>query len=138
MSLAQITFPETKENILKLGGLWDDGEAQKAEGMPSSELPDSIDDVTDDISTKPIVCPVTGMRYNIAAGELAFYREQGIPLPRRHGDFRTLERFGLIARMVEPREGKCCFCKKDIVHYFYPELGYQKIACTECYQKEVA
>jgi len=28
--------------------------------------------------------------------------------------------------------------KKEIEHYYSPKLGFEKIACLECYQQEVA
>jgi len=80
----------------------------------------------------------TGLSYNIATAEMAFYREHSIPLPRRHFDQRTLDRFRPMALMVEPQRGICVYHKKEIEHYYSPELGFQKIACIECYQKEIA
>lgn len=138
LSLANIMFPAKKEEVQAMGGLWDNAPDQGAEGMPTDQLPDRIDDVQDSITTQPLICPETGLRYNIAPHELAFYRERGIPLPRLHFDQRILKRFGILARMMRPREGSCTFCKKDVLHYFPLDLGYQKIACVDCYQQRVS
>lgn len=83
-------FPDTKkEDILALGGYWEDIDESHIEGMPTSELPDDIKDVSDTIITQALICPETGWRFNIAQNELIFYKENNIPLPRYHFDVRT-------------------------------------------------
>ena len=99
---------------------------------------DTIDEVTDEITKKRIICPETKLSYNIAPKELEFYREHDIPLPRRHFDHRTLERFRPLALMITPQQGVCHSCSKEITHYYDPELGYQKIVCVECYQQQMS
>ncbi len=138
LSLANIFFPETQEAIKAINGLWDEPEVVSYDGAVSGdELPDQIDSVLDSISGQRIICPRTKMSFNISSQELAFYREHDIPLPRYHFDYRTLSRFKPMTLMIYPQKGTCWFCKKEITHYYSPELGYQKIACVECYQSEV-
>jgi hypothetical protein len=134
---ANIFFPETKENIEKLGGYWEDIDETRADGRNTNELPDDIGEVKDDITTQPLICPETGYRFNIATQELSFYRQRSIPLPRLHPDARTLERIGRVS-IVTPYPYVCFFCKKDIQAYYPPEWGYKKIACESCYNTEVA
>jgi len=82
-STSFLYFPETKkEDILKLGGYWEDINESHLEGIPTSELPDSIDDVSDDICTQALICPETGWRFNIAQNELIFYKQNKIFLCR--------------------------------------------------------
>ncbi|MEI8175209.1 MAG: hypothetical protein WCG28_04640, partial [bacterium] len=89
-STSYLYFSDTKkEDILKLGGYWEDIDESHIEGIPTSELPDDIKDVSDDIITKALICPETGWRFNIAKNELSFYKENNIPLPRYHFDVRT-------------------------------------------------
>ncbi len=63
--------------------------------------------------------------------------------PLRYGkpyDFsRTFfEQYAEVQRKTShPYQRTCVFCSKPIVHYYPPEWGYQKIACEECYQREV-
>ncbi|MFH1769318.1 MAG: hypothetical protein ABH833_01475 [Parcubacteria group bacterium] len=135
-STGHILFPDTEENIERIGGLWEKVESV-GEGMSTDQLPDDIKDVKDDIVTQPLICSETGYRFNIASNDLQFYRQYNIPLPRQHPDFRTLKRFGILAKMLISQKGNCHFCDKEIIHYYPSELGYQKIACIECYQKEV-
>ncbi|MEK7546682.1 MAG: hypothetical protein AAB536_00665 [Patescibacteria group bacterium] len=137
-SLANIMFPFSKEEVLDFGAKWEEVPEVHHEGIGGDNLPDRIDDVNDDIVKQRIICPETKLSYNIAPHELTFYREHGIPLPRRHFDWRTLNRFKPFTYMVKPQSGKCCYCGKEIEHYYGPELGFKKIACLECYQKEIA
>ena len=137
LSLAHIFFTKTKEEVEKAGGWWEDLEDAAQEGLSGDELPDLVDDARDDISAKVIICPETKRRFNIAPQEFKFHKEFGIPLPHNHPDFRTLDRFRPLALAVKTFKGTCHLCAKPIEHYFSSELGYKKIACIDCYQKEV-
>lgn len=137
-SLGQMNFPMTKAEALNFGARWEEPVTAEYSGVSGDDLPDTIDDVKDEIVKQRIICPETKLSYNIASHELVFYREHGIPLPRRHFDWRTLNRFRPMTLMVYPRHGICTFCNKEIEHYYAPELGYKKIACVECYQREIA
>ncbi|MBI2121571.1 MAG: hypothetical protein HYT98_00460 [Candidatus Sungbacteria bacterium] len=138
LSLANIIFPENEEFIRKMGGKWDILPIPKFENTISgADLPGRIDDVKDDIARQRVICPETGLSYNIAPHELAFYKAQGIPLPRLHFDLRTLNRFRPMTLMIYPQRGICIFCRKEIEHYYPSELGYKKIACVTCYNNEV-
>ncbi len=130
-------FLETKkEDILKLGGYWEDIDESHIEGMPTSELPDDIKDVEDSIITQALICPETGWRFNIAKNELSFYKENNIPLPRYHFDVRTKDRLKYLT-VLEAYPYTCCYCKKDIEAFYLPEWNYQKIACEECYKRNI-
>jgi hypothetical protein len=129
----------TKEQTLGFGAKWEENKEPHYENIiGGDELPDNIDHVPDDITRQRILCPETKLSYNITKDELAFYRQHSIPLPRRHFDWRTLERFKPFSMMVNLQKGNCCFCGKEIQHYYSPELGFAKIACLECYQQKVA
>ncbi len=138
LSLANVFFPETRESVARLGGLWEEPEVMEFEAISGDSMPDRIDAVGDEITKKRIRCPKTNMSFNIAPQELAFYREHGIPPPRYHFDYRTLERFKPLTLVIQPQQGRCALCNREIEHFYAPELGYQKIACVECYQREVA
>src|SRR3989344_8393847 len=128
LSSAFLYFPNTKkEDILKLGGYWQEIDESYLEGMPTSELPDAIKDVPDDIITKALICPETGWRFNIAQNELIFYRENNIPLPREHFDVRTKNSLKYLT-VLQSYPYKCIYCGNDIMAYYLPEWGYKKIA----------
>jgi len=137
-STSFLYFPETKkEDILKLGGYWEDINESHIEGMPTSELPDDIKDITDDIITQALICPETGWRFNIAENELIFYQANNIPLPRYHFDVRTKNQLKYLT-VLKSYPYKCFYCEKDIMAYYLPEWNYQKIACEECYKQNIA
>lgn len=136
-STSFLYFPETKkESILKLGGYWEDIDESHIEGIPTSELPDNIKDVPDDIITKALICPSTGWRFNIAQNELIFYKQNNIPLPRLHFDVRTKNRLKY-STVLQSYPCKCFYCKRDINVYYPPSWNYQKIACEECYKQNI-
>lgn len=137
-STSYLYFPEVnKEEILKLGGYWEEIDESDIEGMLTSELPDNIKDVSDDITKKALICPKTGWRFNIAQGELSFYRENDIPLPRYHFDFRIKEQLKYLT-ILKPYPYNCFYCGRNIEAYYLPEWRYEKIACEECYKQNVA
>jgi hypothetical protein len=129
----------TKEEALKFGAKWEETVEPHYENIISADtLPDTIAEVKDEIVKQRILCPETKLSYNITKDELQFYREHNIPLPQRHFDWRTLDRFKPFSFMATPQQGTCHYCKKEIEHYYMPQLGFEKIACLECYQREVA
>ncbi|MFA6076633.1 MAG: hypothetical protein WC735_00990 [Candidatus Paceibacterota bacterium] len=137
-STSFLYFPETKkEDILKLGGYWEDVNESHIDGMLTSELPDDIKDVPDIIITQALICPETGWRFNIAQNELIFYKENNIPLPRYHFDVRTKNSLKYLT-ILQSYPYICFYCKKDIEAYYLPEWGYEKIACEECYKQNIA
>jgi len=63
--------------------------------IQGKDLPETIDEVQDDILHYAIACEVTGKLFRIQPQELVFYRKHHIPLPRKHPDQRHLERLAL-------------------------------------------
>lgn len=136
-STAILYFPDTKkEDILKLGGYWQDPEEKNVEGMKTEELPDSIKNVPDEIINQALICPKTGWRFNIAKNELIFHKENEIPLPRYHFDQRIRESMRYMS-VLKPYPYLCFYCKKNIEAFYLPEWGYEKIACEECYKQNI-
>jgi len=137
-STGSIYFPEIKkEDILKLGGYWEDIDESNLEGVSTSELPDDIRNVPDSITHTQLICPDTGWRFNIAQNELIFYRENNIPLPRYHFDVRTKKQLKYLT-VLQAYPYKCFYCQKDINAYYPPEWGYEKVACEDCYKSRIA
>ena len=136
-STSFLYFQDTKkEDILKLGGYWEDIDESHLEGIPTSELPDDIKDVPDNIITQALICPETGWRFNISQNELIFYRENNIPLPRYHFDVRIKNNLKYLT-ILQSYPYKCFYCRKDMEAYYLPEWNYQKIACEECYKQNI-
>lgn len=136
-SNAFLYFSDTKkEDILKLGGYWEDIVESNIEGMSTNKLPDDIKDVEDTIITQALICPETGWRFNIAQNELSFYKENNIPLPRYHFDVRTKNSLKYLT-VLKAYPYNCFYCKKEVEAYYLPEWKYQKIACVECYKQNI-
>ena len=136
LSIGREYFPMNKEQALAWGGKWEDDEVVIQEGIRGNELPQTVDLVADDFSKQAIICPETNRRFNIAPGELQFYRRFGIPLPKHHPDYRTLNRLRPLT-VITPYSYVCVYCSKDIVGYFPPEWNYKHVACDECYKQNI-
>mgnify|MGYP003418631156 FL=1 len=135
---ASIYMPDvTREYIEKLGGYWDDSKEDQAQGMESQHLPDHIHDAPDSLPAQALICPETGWRFNIAEDELAFLKRKGFALPRFHFDVRTKNRMKTMAPFVSEKY-HCCYCEKEVFAYYPKEWQYGKVACSECYLKEIA
>ncbi|MEK7212637.1 MAG: hypothetical protein AAB686_03090, partial [Patescibacteria group bacterium] len=86
---AQEFFPLTKEQALAMGYSWKD-QADKTHraDIEAQDIPDSIQDVTDEILTKILGCVHGGKcqhqcsaAFRIILQELNFYRQNNLPLP---------------------------------------------------------
>ncbi len=136
LSLANIYFPETKEKIEELGGYWEELEKTETNDLQISQFIDDIEDVGEGILKKAFICEKTGQPFNIANREFNFLKKNSIPLPRQYPDVRNIER---LKKMFSFKETKkhCIFCNKEIISHYPPELGYEKFACEDCYQREI-
>jgi hypothetical protein len=137
-SVAQEYFPLSKELALAKGFNWTDYESpppKVTKIIPPDKLPFDIKDIPDDILNWGIECEVTKKPFRIIKAELQFYREQNLPLPRRHPDQRHRDRMML----RNPRklwDRNCMKCQKAIKTTYAPERP-EIIYCEECYLKEV-
>ncbi|MFH0712842.1 MAG: hypothetical protein V2A55_03260 [Candidatus Jorgensenbacteria bacterium] len=136
LSLGGIIYPKTREEVENLNGVWEEEEKPNLDGLNIYPFLDDIKDVGEGITEKALVCEETGRAFNITKDELRFLKIHEIPLPRHYPDVRTRRRFGRLFR-IAPSETKCYFCSRPVVHFYQPELGYKKIACTDCYQNKV-
>jgi hypothetical protein len=133
-STAQDYFPLTKEEVLKRGRRWRDvkDEIPKVEKIiPAEKLPDSIDDIPDDILNWAIECEITKRPYKIIRQELDFYRNMKLPVPRLHPDERHKRRMAL----RNPRKlwkRNCMKCRKEIQTSYAPDRP-EVVYCETCY-----
>ncbi len=133
-----IYFPNSKkEEILKNGGYWSDEDLSSGDGVSSLDLPDSVLDTDSAISKQALICPETKYRFNIAQPEYGFYKRKNFALPRIHFDLRIIKKAQKVA-VFKSYPYKCFYCKVDIMAYYPPEWGYQKIACEECYKLNIS
>jgi len=137
-TVAQEYFPLTKEEVEANDWKWRDekDEIPKVEKIiKASQLPDSIDDIPDDVLNWAIECEVTSRPFRIVKQELEFYRRMKLPIPHLHPDERHKRRMAL----RNPRKlwnRQCDKCGKDIQTTYAPERP-ETVYCEECYLKEV-
>jgi len=135
-SLAQDYYPLSKKEVEARGWKWVDEVEKKDQNTgPKVELPDSIDDVTEDICTKILTCEETGQQYKIIPQELKFYKQLRLPLPR----ISFFQRYKHHLKMRNPRilhDRTCDKCGVDIQTSYEPSRP-EKIYCEPCYQKSL-
>ena len=133
-TVAQEYYPINKEDAGQLGFYWRSTPEKKT--VPATqEVPDSIEDVQDNITDETLLCVQCSKNYRIIPHELRFYRKIGVPVPRACPECRHKNRLDL----RNPRvmfEGTCAKCSKEIQTSYSPERP-EKVFCEECYMKEV-
>jgi hypothetical protein len=101
-SAAQTYFPHTKEQAQEKGYPWKDEDItspQVEKIIPAERLPDSLNDIPDDILNWAIECKKTKKPFRIIPQELMFYRKQNIPIPL----LSPLERYNNRIHQRSPR-----------------------------------
>lgn len=137
-TVAQEYFPLSKEEAKKRGLSWSDSSTappQSKKLIRSSELPDSIEDIPDDVLNWAIQCEPTDKLFKVIRQELEFYRRMKLPIPHASPDERHRRRTAL----RNPRrlwERTCEECGKMIRTSYSPERP-EKVLCEECYLKKV-
>lgn len=135
---AQMYYPLTKEQASARGIAWSDYESPPpdvSKVIPAKLLPDSIDEIPDDVLHWAIRCESTGKPFRITPQELRFYRKMQLPLPRRSWFQRHLDRFHL----RNPRRfwnRTCAKCGREIQTTYAPERP-EIVFCEECYLSTV-
>ena len=136
-TMAQSFFPLSKEEALGKGFQWCDYETklEAEKTIPAIQLPNDMNDVPDDILNWAIVCEVSGKPFKLIKQELDFYRQQKLPLPRRHPDQRHYDRFAY-KNPYKLWKRNCAKCEKEIMTSYAPERP-EKVLCESCYLAEV-
>lgn len=135
-TVAMDFFPLTKEEVKESGWRWHNEEDVHDQYMgPAVTIPDSIDDVEEDITKAILSCKETDKQYKISPKELEFCRSQNIPVPHICPD----QRHRLRMQRKEKRQlwaRKCGKCKKDIQTTFAPDRP-ETVYCEPCYLQTV-
>jgi len=139
-TVAQEYFPLTKSAVgnADLHSLrrfkWSDYEPEfpKVEKIiPANLLPDSINDIPNDILNWAVECEITKKPFKIIKPELEFYRKMNLPIPRRHPDLRHKDRMAL----RNPRKlwkRNCMKCNSEIQTTYSLERK-EIVYCEKCY-----
>jgi hypothetical protein len=137
-TIAQEYAPMTKEQVLHRGWQWreqKDELPKVSKVIPAAQLPDTIDDVSDDILQWAVQCEATKRPYKVIKQELEFYRRNDLPVPRLHPEERHRRRVAL----RNPRKlwkRKCATCATTIETTYAPTRP-ETVVCEKCYLREV-
>ena len=136
-TVAQEYFPLTEADVTALGWKWhtDTESETSAYQGPCFPIPQNIDETTDEIVQKILVCERSGRPFKIIPQELTLYREHHLPLPRLCFEERHLDR----VRNRNPRrlwERTCMKCGKEMQATYAPERP-ETVYCERCYLREV-
>ena len=124
-------FPLEKSEVLARGWKWHDAEDSAKYSGAKVEIPDSIEEVSDEILKQILTCECCSKNYRLVGAELKFYRKMGVPIPRKCPNCRHLERMNL----RNPRklfDRKCDGCGAGISTTFSPDRE-EKVFCEGCF-----
>lgn len=148
-TLGQDYLPMTKEEAPKKGFNWQDratGTYEK-ETIKESEMPKTIEEVSEDILNQILVCKDCKKNFRITKGEFDFYKRMNIPLPHKDFECRHKDRM----KKRNPRElwHRACMCElgshphgtEKCTNEFetaYSPSRPEIVYCENCYQQEVS
>ncbi len=140
-------MPLTKEETLARGWQWEEkvpGIFGK-ENIKTEDIPDSIEDVDNEVFSMIFKCLDCTKNYNLTQNEFTFYQREKIPLPRRCPECRYKKRFAI--RLPRKLWKRVCMCDKtnhdhngkcqiEFETSYAPER-LEIVYCESCYNKEV-
>jgi len=136
-SQLQDLFPKTKEQVEELGFFVREQPVKEfSVTLKASELPDSIEEVKDDVLKQVIACENCGKAYKIIDMELQFLRHLKLPLPRMCIECRFQARNKFINPPVFYNR-TCAKCQTSIRTTYAPDRP-EIVYCESCYNSEVA
>lgn len=126
-SLASEYYPLKPQEVKANGWNWKRDDSEAAYQGPNVEVPDNIRDVPDDITERILS---SEKLYKVIPQELRFYRQLGLPIPRKSPDERYDERLYL----RNPRklyDRTCAKCQQSLKSTFSLERP-ETIYCEKC------
>jgi len=158
-TLAHDNFTLSKEQTLQAGYLWKDATPQEYKiTVRGEDLPDTIEEVKDDVLNAIIGCTKCGKAFRIIKPELEFLRREQIPLPRHCVDCRHFSRVAQrLPSKLFKRQCQCAGanskngvyqntakhqhsdgqCSNEFETSFTPDRP-EIVYCESCYNAEVA
>lgn len=145
--LAKEYFPLTRDEALARGYKWQEestGTYDKGT-LPNKAMPASIKDTDDGILNEILECETCRKNYRLTQAELAFYRQMGIPIPRKDFECRHQARMG--KRTPRKLWSRGCMCNNES-HDHESKCGLpfetpyspdrkETIYCEECFNREI-
>lgn len=134
-TIAQEYYPLNKEAAEKIGAKWYQEEpSSKYEGK-KIKIPETINQVTEEVLKEILTCDNCNKNYKIIAQELKFYRQMGVPIPLLCFDCRHQRRLQL-RNPFKLYTRNCVKCGTAMQTTYSPDLP-ETIYCESCYLKEV-
>ena len=127
-------FPTKKEEAIRQGFAWRDEDSREYKPA-STEMPEHIKNVGDDILQAILKCDQCGRNYQIISRELQFLRRFNLPIPRHCPLCRDFARIKQLNPM-DIFDRTCAKCGKDIQTSYSPDRP-EIVYCESCYQNEV-
>lgn len=137
-STAPSHYPLTKTAAIREGFDWFEKEEPAQEvtrTIPSTQLPDDIRDIPEDILHWAIECEKTGRPFRLMKQEFEFYTSHNLPVPHLHPDERYKDRLAL-RNPLNLYDRRCKKCSKEMQTTYQPSRP-EIVYCEECYLKEV-
>ena len=157
-TIAHEHIPITKEEAISKGYSWIESTLNKyTTTLKADDLPDSINDVDEDVLKQIIECKETSVAYRIMPEELQFLKQEQLPLPRTAIDVRNNKRLDFrLKNQTYTRQCDCdCSvsinglhtnftshafhegrCKNVFMSGYNPEDN-DIVYCEQCYQQEI-
>jgi hypothetical protein len=138
-TLAFDHFPLSKEGALQAGYSWEDSKPQEYQiTMNAVDLPDTIEEVNDDILNAIISCADCKKAYRIIKQELDFLKREKIPLP--HYCIACRHFYRIAQRLPSKLWHRKCMkpgCNNEFETSYAPDRP-EIVYCESCYNQEVA
>lgn len=134
LTMAQDYYPLTREEALQKGSTWRE-EDQKEYQPQTYQIPDSIQDVQDGIFQELLACSGCEKNYKIIPQELRFYRQLGLPVPRKC--FKCRHRARMSLRNPRKLYQRNCMKCGQVIQTTYAPASPEIVYCEACYQQAV-
>jgi hypothetical protein len=135
-SFAPDFFPLSKEEVLARGWRWYEGKETAESYMGNKvDLPETVAEVSDDITKQVLQCAATGKPFKIIPQELRFYRSMNLPVPDVCPDERHRRRIAK-RNPFKLWNRECGNCHKAIRTTYSPDRP-EIVYCEECYLSTV-
>ena len=148
-TMAMEHFPMTEKEAKEKGFRWQNETSGTygKETIPEDKMPQTIDEVTEDVLNQVLVCKDCKKNFRITKAEFDFYKRLGLPLP--HKDFECRHQDRMKKRNPRKLWPRSCMCGKS--HPLHSgakcenkfETAYspdrkETVYCETCYQQEVS
>lgn len=133
-TLAQMHYPLEKEEAIKKGYKWQDKDEEEYQNATYTP-PDTIQEVTENVTEEILKCETSGKNYKIIKPELDLLKKLDMPLPKECF-FERNKRRNHMRNPWELFERKCENNGEPILTSYSPERP-EKILCENCYNDEL-